>query len=105
MSWKLKKLKVKQPVIEEKEDTMSRHMDAVATSACKEKIVQFHREEVATTSGCRENNCTEKRSRQHHDVATTIVQNGSHDNIRLSRHHLQGLEGRDVSKLSRRQFH
>ena len=58
---------------------------------------QLYREEVATTSGCRDNNCTEKRSQQHHDVATTIVQNGSHNNIRLSRHQLQGAEGRDVS--------
>ena len=49
---------------------------------------QLHREEVATTSGCRDNNCTEKRSRQHQDVAITIVQKRGRDNIRMSRQQL-----------------
>ena len=71
---------------------MSRHLDAVATStlhlkqlrhhlkrrSCRDNIKmsqqQLYRDEVATTSGCRDNSCTEKLSRQHQDVATTIVE-------------------------------
>ena len=90
MSWKRTKLKGKQPGIEEKEGTMSRHLDAVATSTMhlKQSRHQLYREEVATTSGCRDNNCTEKRSRQHQDVATTIVQRRGRDNIRMLRQQL-----------------
>ena len=36
----------------------------------------------------RDNNCTEKRSQQHQDVATTIVQRRGRDNIRMSRQQL-----------------
>ena len=54
-------------------------------------------DKVATTLGCRDINCEDLRSRQHQVVATTIVQKGSGDNTRLSRHQLQGPEGRDVS--------
>ena len=69
MSWERKKLKVKQLGIEEEEeDMMSRHLDAVATSACKEK-------EVATTSA------QERRSRHQLKVATSVVKT-------MSRHHL-----------------
>ena len=126
------KLKDKQPGIEEKEGTMSRHLDAVATSTlhldavatstlnlkqlrhhlkrknCRDNIrmsrQQLYREEVATTSGCRDNSCTEKLSRQHQDVATTIVLKRGRDNTRLSRQQLQGSECRDDNKLSRRRF-
>ena len=41
-----------------------------------------------TTPGCRDINCEEKRSRQHPDVATTIVQRRGRDNIRMSRQQL-----------------
>ena len=90
----------KQPGIEEKEGTMSRHLDAVATSTLHLKQLrhqlkgrklsrqQLYREVVATTSGCRDNNCTEKLSRQHQDVATTIVQRRGRDSTRLSRQQL-----------------
>ena len=54
---------------------------AGATSACKEKV-------VATTSSCRDNNCTERMSRQDQAVATTIVQKRGRDKIKLSRHQL-----------------
>ena len=132
MSWKRTKHKDKQPGIEEKEGTMSRHLDAVATSTLHLKQLQhqlkrrklsrqqFHRREgrdntwlsrhpllrleVATTSGCRDINSTEKLLRQHQDVATTSVQRRGRDNTRLSRQQLQGPECRDVNKLSRRQF-
>ena len=70
---------------------MSRHLDAVATStlllnqlrhhlkrrSCRDNIrmsrQQLFKKVVATTSGCRDNNCTEKRSRQHQVVATTAA--------------------------------
>ena len=89
----------KQPGIEEKEGTMSRHLDAVATSTLHLKQLrhqlkgrklsrqQLYREVVATTSGCRDN-CTEKLSRQHQDVAKTIVQRRGRDNTRLSQQQL-----------------
>ena len=51
------------------------------TSACKEKV-------VATTSGCRDNNYTERTSRQDQVVATTIVQKRRRDKIKLSRQQL-----------------
>ena len=34
---------------------------------------QLYRKEVATTSGCCDNNCTDKRSRQHQVVVTTAA--------------------------------
>ena len=89
---------------------MSRHLDAVATStlhlkqlrhhlkkrSCRDNIrmsrQQLYREEVATTSGRHDNNCTEKRSRQHQDVATTVVQKSCRDNIRMSRQQLYKKE-------------
>ena len=43
---------------------------------------QLHRKEVVTTLGCRDNNSTERKSRQHLVVATSIVKN------RRSRQHL-----------------
>ena len=49
-------------------------------------------DKVATTPGCRDINCEEKRSRQHQDVTTTIVQNESRDNIRMSRQQLCRME-------------
>ena len=138
MSWKRTKHKDKQPGIEEKEDTMSRHLDAVATSTLhlkqwrhqlkrrKLSRQQLYREVVATTSGCRDNNYTEKLSRQHQDVATIIIQRSYRDNIRMSRQQLYrevvattpgccdnsckdqnvatSISCRDVNKLSRRQF-
>ena len=104
---------------------MSRHMDAVATSTLHLKQLrhqlkrrklsrqQFHiiyghdntwlsrhpllTLEVATTHGCRDINCTEKRSRQHQDVATTIIQRRGRDNIGLSR---QQLYREDVTTTS-----
>ena len=110
---------------------MSQHLDAVATSTLHLKQSRHHlkrrklsrqqvhkrrgrnnirmsrkqlyREVVATTLGCRDINCTEKLSRQHQDVATTIVWRRCRDNIRLSRQQLQGPECRDVDKLSRRE--
>ena len=85
MMQKQRKLKVKQPGIEEEEDMMSRHLDAVATSALNQKhkqqqltrrktsrrhqlkkegrdIIQRSRhqcteKEVAITYGCRDINC------------------------------------------------
>ena len=42
-------------------------------------------EEVATTPGCRDNICKEKRSRQHLVVATTVAKRRGRDNIRRSR--------------------
>ena len=75
-SWALKKLKVKQPGIEEEEDTMSRHLDAVATSTLHQKQSRHHiissREKVATSVRGRDNSSEEKRSRQHMVVATII---------------------------------
>ena len=86
--------------------TSTLHLDAVATStlllkqlrhhlkrrSCRDNIrmsrQQLYRGEAATTSGCRDNNCTEERSRQHQDVATTIVQRRGRDNIRMSRQQL-----------------
>ena len=77
---------------------MSRHLDAVATSTlhqeqsrpqlARRKLYNSTEDKVATTPGCRDINCTEKRSRQHQDVATTIVQRKGHDNIRMSRQQL-----------------
>ena len=72
-SWARKKLKDKQPGIEEEEDMMSQHLDAVATSACKEN-------EVATTS------VQERRSRHQAEVATAVVKKRCRDIIKRSRH-------------------
>ena len=52
---------------------------------------QFHRREVATTSGCRDNNSTKGRLRQHLVVVTSIAKTGGRDNRnkeRRSRQHL-----------------
>ena len=51
-SWARKKLKDKQPGIEEEEDMMSRHLDAVATSTLIQKQ-------------SRHQHAREKRSRHH----------------------------------------
>ena len=106
MSWKRTKHKDKQPGTEEKEGMVSRHLDAVATStlylkqlrhqlkgrSCRDNIRMsrqpLYREVVATTSRCRDNHYTEKLSRQHQDVATTIIQRSCRDNIRMSRQQL-----------------
>ena len=67
-------------------------MTTIVQRSCHDNIKmsrqQLYREEVATTPGCRDNNCTEKLSRQHQDVATTIVQRRGRDNIRMSRQQL-----------------
>ena len=132
MSWKRTKHKDKQPGIEEKEGTMSRHLDAVATSTLHLKQLrhqlkrrklsrqQFHRREgrdntwlsrhpllrleVATTLGCRDINSTEKLSRQHQDVATT---SGCRDNKcteKRSRQHQAVATTAARTRMSRRQF-
>ena len=71
--------------------------EAGATSACKEKgrrdnirlsRQQLYKKDVATTSGCRDNNCTERTSRQDQAVGTTIVQRGRSDRIKLPRQQL-----------------
>ena len=68
--------KIKQPEIEEKEDKMSRHLEVVATSTLHQKQTQHQlvkEEVVATTSGCRDNNCIERTSRQHQAIATSAA--------------------------------
>ena len=105
--WARKKLEVKQLGIEEEENTMSRHLDAVVTLTLHQKQSRHHiissREKVATsvrgrdssseekrsrqhlvvatTSGCRDNNSTERKSQHHLKVATTVVKKEGRDNI------------------------
>ena len=65
-------------------------MDAVATSTlhqeqsrpqlARRKLYNSIEDKVATTPCCRDINCTEERSRQHQDVATTIVQRRGRNN-------------------------
>ena len=91
-SWARKKLEVKQPGIEEEEDMMSRHLDAVVTSTLHQKQSRHHiissREKVATSVRGRDSSSEEKRSRQHLVVATTIPQKGSSNIIQKSRQQL-----------------
>ena len=88
MSWERKKLKVKQPGIEEEEDMMSRHLDTVATSTLNQKQSRHQRaseQQVATSSA------QEKRSRHQSEVATAVVKKRGRDNNsteRKSRQHL-----------------
>ena len=73
----------------------------VATSSAIERRSRHHlngrdirctEKKVATRSSCRDINYTERKSRHHPPVATTVVRKEGRDNILLPRHQLQRLE-------------
>ena len=73
----------------------------VATSSAKERRSRHHlngrdisctEKKVATRSSYRDINYTERKSRHHSAVATTVVRKEGRDNTGLSRHQLQRLE-------------
>ena len=95
-----KKLKVKQPGIDEEEDMMSRILFRgrdrskpnalniyVATSRYSRDIINS-RKEVATSSSSSDIIIYRRRSRQHQAVATPVPMKRGRDKIKLSRHQL-----------------
>ena len=93
-------------------------LETVATSAAKERRsrhqlngrdIRCTEQQVATRSSCRDINYTERKSRHHSEVATTLVIEEGRDNTWLSRHQLQRKEVairsscRDIMKQSRQQ--
>ena len=115
MSWERKKLKVKQPGIEE-EDMMSQHLDTVATSTLNQKQsrqqlarrkrsrqLQFKKEghDISQRS---DSNSEDKMSRHHLVVVTVIALKRGRDIIQLSRQQIHRREGRDNTWLSRHQL-
>ena len=95
-----KEIKVATSTLEERR---SRHQSDVATSVIwKEVATSFSardtsciEKKVTTTRSCHEINGEDMRSRHHQAVATTGTRKRGRDIIKLSRHPLQKLEGRD----------
>ena len=84
MSWARKKLKVKQPGIDEEEDKLSRHLDTVATSSAQEMRSRHQQ----LKEGGRD---IIQQSRHHHlkrAVATSVKGRDSSSEGKMSRHHL-----------------
>ena len=90
---------------------ISTESEAVATSVCKEtkvgtssaierrlrnhlngRDISGTEKKVATRSSCRDINYTERKSRHHSAVVTTVVRKEGRDNTWLSRHQFQRLE-------------